>query len=331
MVLIQDSLSEAGIKGSLFSVESKGELKGRSKPWRSAKLDASDVLLIHHSHGNPALSDVLKSPCSKLLNYHNITPAQYFQHDRYLANLCHEGRTQLGEFKGQIEAGFTVSEYNQKELKRFHLPMKGLLPLLDLSTPPTQRSAQEERNSSENWLFVGKLTPHKNQACLLMTLFHFHQWAPETRLTLVGREDPFYGRYLRLLARRLGIENKVTFAGAVTESEKDRLYREADVFICLSLHEGFCVPIVEAMLAGVPIFSSAVTGLSETLGGAALEIDSDDPKEIAQIIHLATAQPDWKSQMKTGYPIRLEALRSTQNRARIAPMLKSYLKEAPNA
>jgi glycosyltransferase involved in cell wall biosynthesis len=284
MLWIQKVLAEEGVAGEVFAVSIKERTPAAVKKWTAQEIGPNDLLLIHHSQGNPILESLLELDIKRGLVYHNITPAEFFRHDPHIASLCRQGRTQLPLFKDRITQAFTVSDYNAKELESFGLGDALKLPLFDFESLQKQMSSAKRSPKPYRVLFVGRFSTHKNQAALIETLFFLRQFQPKCELVLVGTGHPIYSQYLRDLAQVLEVSDRVQFLSSLPESERDEIYLSAGIFLCLSRHEGFCIPIVEAMAAGVPVVSTTHAALSETLGGAGVALKTEQPAEVAAII-----------------------------------------------
>lgn len=319
MFLIQSALAEKGIGGDIFASVRSGSTPERSKEFSSAEIENGSWLLIHHSQGNPRLDKILELHIKKALVYHNVTPQEYFTHDNLLKRLCALGREQLPHFRGEIEHSFADSLYNASELS--FLGMKtDLLPLLDLK-PTVNRS--NEATPPLRGLFVGRITPHKNQARLIETVHQLKHLGFPVKLVLVGGSDPIYQSYLNRLARHLAVDLEII--GKVSDAELEMQYQKADFFICLSLHEGFCIPLVEAMRYQIPIFALKKTAVGETLGTAAIQFETDDPFDVACTIKTVLENPHWKTKVLESQKQRYEALRQFQNKTQITDQLVEAL------
>lgn len=289
LFFIQAALKQIGVSGEIFT----SQLVGGIKPPRAFKLNTEkmwdcDLLLIHHSHGNPDLRKLSRIEIPKALMYHNITPAKFYPHDPFLADLSLLGRKQLSALKHEVIATFTASRFNALDLKRHDFPAPQILPLLDLSDElkeVTTKKFHSKKKEPKNILFVGRITRHKNQAQLVKLFFYLKQNLPKnSKLFLVGSQDKVYGDYLKLLIRQLGLGNEVKLTGSVTRKVLEHYYEISDAFVCLSEHEGFCLPLVEAMSRHVPTFFSPVTGVKETMGKSGVALHSEVPFEQAQAI-----------------------------------------------
>lgn len=326
MRLIQSALREAGIGGEIFAVENRAPAAYGIKRFEPAQMWNSDLILVHHSHANPRLDEVLRIEIPKALIYHNVTPARFFLHDPYLARFSEDGRRQLKAFVGNVVAAFGDSRFNCAELELVGLPKPSVFPLLDLTGPMPGSAAAPRARGPRQLLFVGKLTPHKNQALLVQMLYYLQKIAPDQySLTLAGRSDPLYGEYLRLLAKGLGIGDRVRLTGPISQSELERIYAESDAFVCASLHEGFCVPLVEAMQRHLPIFAIPTTGVRETLGKAAVRWVTRIPYKMAESVDTVLGDPEALQIVVKGQDQRLRELAGVHRADRIPELLRALV------
>ncbi len=289
LFFIQSALRQIGISGEVFASQLIGGIKPpRVFKFKPEKMWDCDLLLIHHSHGNPILRKLARIEIPKALMYHNITPARFYPHDPFLADLSHLGRKQLTAIRNEVIATFTASRFNSIDLKKHNFPNPQILPLLDLSDELKEISTKKfhtEPDEPKNILFVGRITRHKNQAQIVKVFFHLKKTLPKnSKLFLVGSQDKVYGDYLKLLIRQLGLQNDVKLTGSVTQKVLEHYYEISDAFVCLSEHEGFCLPLVEAMSRHVPTFFAPKTGVKETMGKSGVALLTDQPFEQAQII-----------------------------------------------
>ncbi len=323
MLLIQKALKEVGIGGDIFARHV------RPDPWKGARLFSEkliwncDLLLIHHSQGSPWLNRVLGIEVPKALIYHNITPAEYFRHDSYIANLSRLGRAQLLLLQKEVKRAFGDSKYNLKELEELGFKNPERFPLLDLEHFSISKRKETQ---AKRFLFVGKITPHKNQALLVKVFFYLRKILPTSpQLCLVGGSDPLYGRYVRLLIQLLGLQEHVALSGKATNEDLDEHYKYSDAYISMSLHEGFGVPLVEAMRFGLPVFALPHAAIPETLGKAGFRIKGHHPLRIAQQIAADIQNEELRRQVLQAQIQRFKELQKTQTTPRIQELIQETL------
>jgi L-malate glycosyltransferase len=253
-------------------------------PLRNLQPGLDDVLLIHYSAYAPRLREVLDLPNRKLLLSHNVTPARWlWDHDAPIALQCELGRRQLPEYAARCDVAAGVSDYNAAELGSDVV----IPPIVDLGW---LRAAGQRGQTplSPVVLCVGRLAPHKRQDEVIRAFaLYRRRHAPGARLVLVGEplNDGYLGA-LRELGERAG---NVTFEHTLGQSELADRYGAASAFLCLSEHEGFCIPLLEAFAAQLPVVARPSGGVPETAGDAALLVADRDPAVVAELLDLAVS------------------------------------------
>jgi len=246
--------------------------------------DPNGLALYHCStswvQGSAALA---RLPGRKVVKYHNVTPAEFFEgYHQDFVNACTAGRRELEQMARAGYDGYLAdSEFNLQELLAagsaparaavvppFHLVDR----LLEL--PPAETVLRTRTPGQTTLLMVGRLVPNKGHAALLEAFaFYRRQYNPRSRLILVGKADErlaAYPRALRSYAAELGVGSALELVGGVSDAELKAYYQIADVFLLTSRHEGFCVPLVEAMALRVPIVALGTTAVPTTVAAAGL-------------------------------------------------------------
>jgi len=292
---IQQILRAEGFDSEIFAESVHPEMAGKAKKlWDYRKISSVDNLLIlHFSIGAGVSTFAYHLPDPILLIYHNITPARWFaSFHRHLAGLCYHGRRELLAFVPRVKLALGDSEFNRAELEAVGFHPTGVLPLLldpDRLVAETPSPVVEEMFDDEktNFLFVGRIIPNK---CFhdLIKVFAFYQKFIDrsSRLLLVGEWVGFESYYEALvrLVDDLGLKD-VVFTGHVEDDDLAAYYEVADLFLCLSEHEGYCVPLVEAFRFGVPVMAADAGAVPETLGGAGVLIREKRIDDIALMAH----------------------------------------------
>ena len=280
-----------------------------------------DVLLFHYSAYAPRLAEQLERPQRKLLISHNITPARWFwEYEPMTAVQCTIGREQLPRFAAGVELAAGVSAYNARELEEAGARATAVVPILFDGARLGGRAATEP-DGPPTVLFVGRITPHKRHDLLLRA---FALWrrerAPEARLTLVGEPlTPHFGAAVRDLAERLA-PGAVTIESMLSAEELADRWRAAHAFLCLSEHEGFCIPLLEAFHFGVPVVARAAGGVPEVAGDAALLFDAPgepDLAMVAELLHLAVTDAQLRAELRARGARRLEVFGFERSAAKL--------------
>ncbi|HKH88416.1 MAG TPA: glycosyltransferase [Acidimicrobiales bacterium] len=244
------------------------------------------------SIGSPAAEVVIGHPAPKIVDYHNITPADLVEH--WMPSLGDEvrlGRRQLAMLTPTCCMGIADSAYNAAELDAWGCPASIVSPLMmdtsPMDRPPDAGLARElamvKEEGGSDWLFVGQLLPHKAHHDVVKAFASFlRHFDPKARLHLIGRPSCApYALAVRRFAEGLGIAGSVDFAGSVTSAELAAYFQSADVLVCCSDHEGFCVPLVEAMHHGVPVVAYGATAVPGTVLDAGIVLPSKEPVVVA--------------------------------------------------
>lgn len=253
---------------------------------RRASADGSDVLVFHSAIGEPYVQAFLmERPEQVVLVYHNITPGSYFApYDPAKAAVLDNGRAELRELAPRVSLAIAPSAYNAAELEQIGYRNVRVAPLV----VDVDRLAGQVSDADTTYhlttqvhgpmaVFVGQFLPHKRPD-LLVQAFHvlLTYLVPDAHLVLAGPATLApYHRAVWLLAHELNLRT-VWFAGRVSDAELISFYRRSDVFVTASEHEGFCVPLLEAMSFDLPVIARAHAAIPETLGGAGLLLPPDD-------------------------------------------------------
>jgi L-malate glycosyltransferase len=290
---IQRALHRAGFVSEIFVETADPRLEHLTLDYRDmvGHVAPDDVLIHHFSIGSRASRTAYALPGRMILVYHNITPPEYFIGvHRDLVRLCFRGRRELTAYVPRVDLALGDSDYNRIELESLGFMPTGVLPVvpdfthLDVETGPVLSA--EFDDGWTNVLFVGRVIPNKKFEDVILA-FHAYRTRhnPRARLLLVGSHSGFerYLAMLQALVARLGTPD-VHVLGHVSNGELSALYDMADIFLCASEHEGFCVPLVEAFHKGVPVLAYAATAVPATMDGAGVLYDSKDPHVMARLM-----------------------------------------------
>jgi glycosyltransferase involved in cell wall biosynthesis len=287
---IRKQLRSWGLDSEIFAQHLHPRLENQARSVEEYVRQATedDILIFHFSIGHPLADRVLQMPGRKVIRYHNITPAKYLERTLPLAaERARMGRAQLTRLAPQMELGLGVSPYNCSELEEAGCPLTEVVPILMdwevLKTPPDPSVLSRFQDGRPTILHVGRVAPNKCLEDHIKAQYWLNRLLPQTRLLLVGGGgDTPYGIGLRKLADDLGVTN-VHFAGHVSNAALMAYYQAADLYLCLSEHEGFCVPLVESMYFGLPIAAFASSGVPGTLDKAGWLIKEKTPALTAEI------------------------------------------------
>ena len=317
----RDLFKRWGWGGRDVAAEIDPRIGDRIAPLRSLHARDDDVLLVHYSAYAPKLRAVLELPQRKLLISHNITPARWFwDHDPQAAVVCALGRKQLPEFAAAADVAAGVSLYNAREFGS-----DTVIPILfdpsGLGTPP----AEDPPAQAPTILFVGRLAPHKRQDAVIRAFeLYRRRHAPGARLVLVGAPINWaYDAAMRQLAEELS-PGRVTIESGLTREQLAARWRTANAFLCLSEHEGFCIPLLEAFHFGVPVVARAIGGVPEVAGDAALLLaDGDDESVAAELLALVVGDRELRAALRERGRRRVAAYAPQQTAQTLREALQS--------
>ncbi|MDP8936037.1 MAG: glycosyltransferase, partial [Cyanobacteriota bacterium] len=289
---IRDYLRNLGYKSDIYVRYVEGRVAHEAKAFQPQSISPKAGLIYHHSIGSEVTDYAITHPGSKCLIYHNITPAKFFLPYRpEFAKLLEAGRTALSQLAEKFPVSAGVSAYNAAELLTSGFDEPALLPIAvdprKWDIPADTSLMQQLQDGKSNLLFVGRIAPNKCQEHLLEAFAHYLTMDREARLILVGWgdiSDPYY-RHIVNTIQKLNLTKYVLISGQVNDAQLLAFYRTAHLFWSMSEHEGFGVPLVEAMLFDVPILAYKSSAVPETLGEAGLMFTSKD--DLVQVAALA--------------------------------------------
>ena len=315
---IQRVLHRAGFESEIFVETADRRLEHLTTDYREmVGATAPDDVLIHHfSIGSRASRTAYALPGRMALVYHNITPPEYFLGvHKDLVKLCFRGRRELTAYIPRCELALGDSEYNRAELGALGFPATAVLPVVPgfahLDVAPNRMTAAAFDDGWTNILFVGRVIPNKKLEDVIRT-FHVYRTRhnPRSRLLLVGSYSGFekYLAMLHSLIARLGTPD-VHFLGHVSNEELTALYDVADLFLCASEHEGFCVPLIESFYKQVPVLAFAATAVPATMDGGGVLYHTKDPQEVARLMAAILDDADVEDAIVGSQDAALERLR----------------------
>jgi L-malate glycosyltransferase len=294
---LRDGLRAVGIDSEVFYGNATPDVAPEGRPViELGRAGRERWLLYQASIGSPVYDILAARAEPKLVNYHNITPAALLRDwEPTVAYEAALGRTQLARLAPQSRFAVADSSFNESELQALGYEGTAVVPLLiDMHVKSAQPDPEladalarrKEREGGADLLYVGKISPHKAPHDLVKMLDVLRRVDdPAARLHLVGSPlGETYEPALRAFVDELGLNAAVNLAGSVSGAALEAYFRAADVFVLASDHEGFCVPLAEAMGHGVPIVAYGVTAVPETVGGAGLVLDDKSPVPFAAAV-----------------------------------------------
>ena len=294
-----------GYESYAYAVEAKAgvaDVRSYRRLFRDVKPD--DMLIVHFSMGHEVIDQLVKLNARKVLVYHNITPPEFFSGiNPHAAAHARLGLRQLARLASSFELAIGVSEFNRRALVEAGYEETARVPILldwtHFAEEPNDAVLARWRGLRSVILFVGRISPNKRQDDLVRMLAYYRRCIdPEATLVLVGafRDQPQYHARVQALVERLGLGGAVLFAGAVDVPTLLAYYQTASVFVSLSEHEGFGVPLLEAMRFRLPVVAYDAAAVGETVGKAAVLLAERDLAEAAESCALVTERTQLREQ-----------------------------------
>jgi glycosyltransferase involved in cell wall biosynthesis len=316
---IQRVLRAAGYESEIFVETADHRLESQTRDYRElVDFSHRDNLLLHHfSLGSKASRTAYALPDRMALIYHNITPPEYFVGvHRRLARQTFRGRRELQAYADRCDLAMGDSEFNRQDLETLGFPLTAVLPVVPdfshLDLEPNWLVARDFDDDCTNIVFVGRVIANKKIEDVICWFHAYHTiFNPRSRLLLVGAQTGFerYLASLHELVGRLGI-SQVHFVGHVSDEELVAFYETADLFLCASEHEGFCVPIVEAFYKQVPVLAYAATAVPSTMDGAGVLFENRDPIHVAALMDAIISNVALQDRIVDGQLAAVDRLRS---------------------
>jgi L-malate glycosyltransferase len=343
ILLLGDLLREMGFESDVWCKGSFPETRAIAKSTDElpAAERAGTWWLYHLSSGSPVGELIAARPEPKMLDYHNVTPANLF--GTWVPWATEEAETGARQLKLLTEASFFAfadSGFNGAEVVSAGMAQDRTIVVPPLFDPDSLRSRRdmdlanemraERARGGSDWLFVGRVTPSKAQEDLIKALACYREMSdPRARLHLVGSwmgED--YPRALERYARRLGLGDAVRITGSVTEGALATYFTESDVFVCASEHEGFCIPILEAMGFGLPVVAFDAGAVAETAGTGAVILEDKSPLVLATAVERVLGEPQLRDRLIEMGRSRAEQMSLANGRDRWAEAIEMAVKVA---
>ena len=328
-------LKEQGYDTAIYAEGIQSKLRKIKYIYSIDKLSvqSEDVIIYHLSTGTRLNFLIDKYPCHKILIYHNVTPPHFFApYNLTMYNFTYSGHEGMRYLGNKVDYCLADSEFNKQDLIKvgYKCPIDVrpiLIPFQDYEKTPSSDIIKQYKDGWVNIIFVGRIVPNKKQEDVIKAFYYYKNYVnPNSRLILVGSYDGMEKYYDRLnnYISALNVQD-VIFTGHIKFEEILAYYKIADIFLCMSEHEGFCVPLVEAMYFNVPIIAFRSTAIPDTLGGSGILVEDKDPVLIAKLIDRIVSDQSLRDAIIANQKIRLNDF-SYENVSRcFINLLQKYL------
>jgi L-malate glycosyltransferase len=312
---VRKLLHRLGHESEIYALTIDDDMAADVRPFSDTSSRRVDLTIFHFALPSEMTAAFASLDGGRILQYHNVTPAAFFApYDASLFRLAALGRQELATLAGSVDLALGDSEYNRRELESLGFGPTGVFPIaVDTSriTRPVRLPALETILDERfvNFLFVGRIAPNKKIEDHIRLAEYYKRYVDSHyRFIFVGRYDvvPRYYSMIRALMTDFRLLNeRFIFTGPVPDEELAVYYRRAAVYISMSEHEGFCVPLLEAMAADVPIMAYAAAAVPDTLGGAGVQLETKNLEYAAELLGSLAFDDDLRAKVIAGQRRRL--------------------------
>ena len=299
---LRDLLVADGVASRIYTETPDPDTAEETRPYLDYAADAvpGDVLVYQMATRSDMAGWLAKRREPVVVNYHSLTPPEYFAPwNNWIARHQARAASELHRLAPSAVLGIGVSQFDAAELRDSGCAEVIVIPVVNVRIPPVEPEAaamaalQAASERGPRWLSVGRLAPNKAHQDVIAALFVARATtSPTATLTIVGSPtEPAYARALRCYAADLGISHAVNFVSRISDAELAAHYVASDVLVMASEHEGFGVPLVEAMLYGLPVVAYAAGAVAEVVGDAGVLLDAKGPRRIADEVFSLLADP----------------------------------------
>lgn len=329
--VMRDLFRKWGHTSEIYGLTVDSDLTSEVHPWSHAGARQGDITILHFAVPSPMTRAFATLPGARVLHYHNVTPAHFFApFDVGICRFAAEGRRELATLTDCTDLALGVSEYNRQELEDTGFDRTGVLPIVVntarlTNARPVPALETLLQDGLANILFVGRIAPNKKIEDHIRLAEQYKRYVDiYYRFIFVGNchAVPGYFATVRaLIAEYKMLPDRFWFTGPVPDEELAAYYRNAHAYVSLSEHEGFCVPLVEAMAMDVPVLAYSAAAVPETLGGSGVCFEPKDLELAAEWLGALVYDEPLRRQVIAGQRRRLADF-SLDN---LEPHLKSLL------
>jgi len=328
---MRDLFRQWGHESEIYALSRDQDLVDDVRSWGGVECRQGDVTILHYAVPSPMSAALTTLPGARVLHYHNVTPAHFFApFDPGITRMAAAGRAELATLAGKVDLALGVSDYNRQELERLGFSPTGVLPLVvntdrlrfARAVPAVETLLTD---GLVNILFVGRVAPNKKIEDHIRLAEVFKRYVDVYyRFIFVGKYDAvprYYAAIRGLIAEFQMLPDRFWFTGPVPDEELAAYYRHAHAYVSLSEHEGFCVPLVEAMAMDVPVLAYSAAAVPETLGGAGVTFAPKDLEFAAELLGALIYDAPFRQGVIAGQRRRVQNF----SRERIEPLLRNVI------
>lgn len=324
--LIQQILIKHHYDSQIYACNIGDGLENKIKKLSSIKINEEDVLIVHHSMGFDDFDFITNLKCKKVLIYHNITPENFFDNE-YIKKYVRLGLRQTEKYKDYMNLSYADSNFSRRELIAMGYKNVGVIPvqisLNRFDDININKELDEKLKNNINILFVGRIVKNKKQIDVIKAYEKYKNLFNNTaKIYLIG--DLSNIEYVTLVnnyIKRNGLENDVILTGKVSEEDLKTYYSNASIFLCMSEHEGFGVPLLEAMKNNVPVLAYESSAIKETMDIGGITFTDKDYNLIAGLIDEIVLNKELKNKIISVQKERIDKLVNTDTEKLILQLI----------
>jgi glycosyltransferase involved in cell wall biosynthesis len=328
-------------ESEIFRLSCDRELEAESRDFAQfPEPSPSDITILHFALPSAMTPAFKRLRSKKVIIYHNVTSPEFFAgFGEEMARLAALGREELRLLAGETDIALADSAFNARELREFGFCESLVFPLfVDFArykSPPNSFVHRLFRDGRTNILFVGRVAPNKKIEDLIKVTFYYKKFInPLVRLIIVGKTSSlpaYYHALVKLADDFLLAPEEVCFTGHLADDEMFAVYRAADVFLSLSEHEGFCLPLVESMIFDLPVVAFDSTAVPDTLGGAGILVQDKRPDRLAELVDIVARGEGLREKIIRGERKRLTELQAEGREPFLLRMIERLRDTKPKA
>jgi L-malate glycosyltransferase len=331
---VRDLLRGMGHESELYALTIDEGLRSDVRSFSDPASTTGDVTILHYALPSPMSAAFAALPGGRVLQYHNVTPARFFAaYDPALFRLASLARQELATLADRTDVGLGDSEYNRQELDELGFDNTGVMPIaVDTgrltNAPPHPVLDEVLDDRFVNFLFVGRIAPNKKIEDHIKLAEQYKRYIDAYyRFIFVGRYDVvprYYAAIRALMDDYKLLPERFIFTGAVPDAELAAYYRASSVYISLSEHEGFCVPLVEAMAMDVPVLAYSAAAVPDTLGGAGVLFAPKDLEYAAELLGMLAFEDGPREAVLAGQRKRLDNFTDAAMQQRLTSLVSAF-------
>ena len=327
---------EHKINNSLFTISlddhsSFDKKKREDVKFLQGKITPKTLIIFHFAMPTPLSVLVSQLNCHKVLLYHNITPPVFFKdYNQSMQRILSAGYREVIYMAEYFSYAWGVSEYNCSQLKEAgYVRTSVAYPPYDFGRLDKIQPCNKiiKKNGVKSIIFVGRIAPNKRPEDIIKAFYYYHRINPNCELTLVGSYEIFenYKLDLNKLSETLNVPVNIT--GMVTNEELVAYYKNADIFLCMSEHEGFCLPLIEAMYFNIPVIAFDSSAVTETVGDAGIIFKQKHFLSVAHLMNEVLENITLQNEMKAAGRKRAIFFSKENTSKKIINLIENYALE----